>query len=201
MLDKFVRPFIDPPLNAVAKGIAKAGISANALTVIGFLIGMAALPAIAFEHYWLALVFLALNRVLDGLDGAVARATKPSDFGGFLDITLDFIFYAGFVAAFAWARPEFALPAVFLVWSFMGTGCSFLAYAIIAAKTGAETEARGRKSFYYLGGIMEGTETAFFLALMALMPDYFGLICWICGALCWITTAGRIWAAKQAFAT
>ncbi|MCR9256900.1 MAG: CDP-alcohol phosphatidyltransferase family protein [Alphaproteobacteria bacterium] len=199
MLDAAVRKVIDGPLNMAGRGLAHLGVSANGLTVTGFVAGMAALPAIAHEAYWIALVCLVINRLMDGLDGAVARATRPSDFGGFLDITLDFIFYSGFVAAFAWARPEFAFPAALLVWSFMGTGCSFLAYAIIAAKTGQETTKRGRKSFYYLGGIMEGTETAFFLGLMVVIPDHFPVICYVCAALCWITTATRIVAARDAF--
>jgi len=200
MLDAVVRRIIDPPLNATGRGLARVGVGADGLTVAGFLVGMAALPAIALEAYWIALACLAINRLMDGLDGAVARATRPTDFGGYLDITLDFIFYAGFVAAFALARPEFALPAAVLVWSFMGTGSSFLAYAIIAAKTGQEiTAKRGRKSFHYLGGIMEGTETAIFLGLMVLIPDQFPTIAYVCAALCWITTGTRILAARDAF--
>ncbi|MCB1835193.1 MAG: CDP-alcohol phosphatidyltransferase family protein, partial [Geminicoccaceae bacterium] len=75
-----------------------------------------------------------------------------TDLGGFLDITLDFIFYSGFVFAFAVHDPQAnGLAAAFLVFSFIGTGSSFLAFAIMAARRGLATERRGKKSLYYLG--------------------------------------------------
>ena len=87
-----------------------------------------------------------------------------SDLGGFLDIVLDFIVYAGMPFAFALADPAAnGLAAAFLVFAFMGTGSSFLAFAVMAAKRGLATELRGRKSLYYLGGLTEGTETILFL--------------------------------------
>src|SRR5262245_33342796 len=96
---------------------------------------------------------------MDGLDGAVARHRGPTDLGGYLDVLLDFLFYAGVPFFFAIGRPDDALPAAFLVFSFVGTGSSFLAFAAVAARRGIATEARGRKSIYYLGGLTEGAET------------------------------------------
>ena len=99
-------------------------------------------------------------------------SSRLTDLGGFLDIVLDFIVYAGLVFAFAVADPERnALAAAFLLFAFMGTGSSFLAFAIMAAKRGISSELRGRKSLYYLGGLTEGTETILFLVLACLLPS------------------------------
>ena len=144
------------------------------------------------------LVLLLLNRLGDGLDGAVARRRGITDLGGFLDIVLDFIVYAGVVFAFALADPTAnALAAAFLIFSFMGTGSSFLAFAVMAAKLGLATEARGRKSLYYLGGLTEGTETLLVFVAFCLFPGAFPALALVYGLLCWLTTLGRILTAWQ----
>ena len=192
MLDGYVRPWIDPPLNRLAAGIARRGISANAVTIAGFGVGLAAMAAITWQQYTAGLVLIALNRLMDGLDGAVARQTRTTDLGGFLDIVVDFIFYSGVVFAFALAEPERALAAAFLIFSYIGTGSSFLAYAIVAAKRGVNTEQQGKKAFYYMKGITEGTETILAMVLMCLLPGLFTEIAIAFGCLCWLTTAGRV---------
>jgi phosphatidylglycerophosphate synthase len=198
MLDARLRRLIDPPLERLAGPLAAHGLSANAATLIGFACGLAATAAIAFQAYGLGLGLLLLNRLLDGLDGAIARRRGPSDLGGFLDIVLDFIVYSGIPFAFALAAPAAnALPAAFLILSFVGTGSSFLAFAIMAAKRGLATELRGRKSLYYLGGLTEGTETIIAFALACLFPAFFPLIAWVFGGLCWLTTGTRIAVAGQ----
>lgn len=192
MLDARLRRLIDPPLDRAGRWLARAGVGADGITVAGFVAGVASFPLLALEMYGWALLLIALNRLADGLDGAVARARGPSDLGGYLDITLDFIFYAGAPVAFALGRPEFALHAAVLVFSFVGTMASFLAFAIIAAKRGITTQARGAKAIYYLGGLAEGTETIIFLVLMCLLPSLFGWTALVFAAMCWVTTASRI---------
>jgi hypothetical protein len=86
-----------------------------------------------------------------------------------------------------------------LLFSFMGTGSSFLTYAIIAAKRGETTEIRGRKSLYYLGGLTEGTETFAFLAAICIFPQAFVPLAYLFAAACWITTVSRMLAAVRAF--
>jgi phosphatidylglycerophosphate synthase len=198
MLDARLRRLIDPPLERLSRPLADHGLSANAVTWIGFALGLAAMAAIARQAYALGLALLLLNRLFDGLDGAIARQRGLSDLGGFLDIVLDFIIYSGIPFAFALADPAAnGLPAAFLIFSFIGTGTSFLAFAIMAAKRGLSTELRGRKSLYYLGGLTEGTETILVLVLGCLFPTLFPLIAWFFGALCWLTTMTRITAAWQ----
>lgn len=200
MLDAKLRPRIDPPLNRLAKQAIAYGLSANTVTVGGFVLGMLAMLAVMTGHFLTALILLGCNRIADGIDGAIARLTEPTDLGGYLDIVLDFIFYSGIVFAFAVFEPSRnALPAAFLIFAFMGTGCSFLAFAIIAAKRNIDTEVRGRKSFYYLGGLTEGTETIALFVAMCLWPTGFPYLAWAFGALCWITTATRIAMARAAF--
>ncbi len=199
MLDRILRPWVEPPLQRMARVTARLGVPANGVTLFGFLVGLLAVPAIANELYLLGLFFILANRVLDGLDGAVARVMGPSDLGGFLDIVLDFIFYAAVVFAFGLARPDDALAAAFLIFSFVGTGSSFLAYAIFAAKRGLSTEIRGSKSLYYLGGLTEGSETILLFVICCLFPNSFATVATIFGAACWITTFSRILAAVRTF--
>ena len=200
MLDAWMRRRIDTPLDRLGRSLAAAGLRANQVTLLGFIAGVAAVPLLAVEAYWPALVLILLNRLADGLDGAIARNTQTTDLGGYLDIVCDFLVYSGVVFGFALARPEAnALPAAFLILSFVGTGSSFLAYAVVATKRGVTTKIRGHKSFYYLGGLTEGTETFALFVLLCLFPDAFPWLAWMFGGLCWITTAFRILAAVRAF--
>jgi phosphatidylglycerophosphate synthase len=192
LLDARLRRVIDPPLQAAAGSLVRVGLGADTVTVLGFGVGLLAMAAVALGHPALGLVLFLLNRLADGLDGAVARQTRLTDRGGFLDIVLDFILYSGIVFAFAVRDPADALAAAFLTFSFVGTSTSFLAFAIMAAKRGLSSEARGRKSLYYLGGLTEGTETILCFALFCLWPDAFTPVAWGFGALCWLTTAVRV---------
>ncbi len=199
MLDPLVRKLIDPPLAVVARVLSKRGVRANQVTIAGLALGLGAVPCLATQHYRLALVFIALNRIFDGLDGAVARERGTTDLGGYLDAVADFLFYGAIVFGFALGRPEHAPYATFLLFSFMGTGSTFLTYAAIAAKRGLENEQRGQKAFYYLGGLTEGTETVIAFALFCLFPDAFPWLAMIFGSLCFVTTATRVAAAWQSF--
>jgi phosphatidylglycerophosphate synthase len=184
---------LKPVLGRIARGLVRAGVGADALTFIGFAIGMAAAVSIALQQFTAGLVLLLLSRLMDGLDGAVARLTQPTDRGGFLDITLDFLFYASIPLAFAVADPaQNALPAAVLLASFMGTASSFLAFAIVAAQRGITSTALPDKSFYFLGGLTEATETIAAFVAMCLWPQWFAPIAWGFAALCAITTALRI---------
>ena len=199
MFDARLRQIIDPPLDRLGRALARRGVTANGVTVAGFGVGCGAWAMLALESYGWALALILLNRLADGLDGAVARHARISDLGGYLDIVLDFLFYSGVVFFFAVGRPEEALPAAFLIFSFIGTGASFLAFATLAAKRGITTAVRGEKSIYYLGGFTEGTETIGLFVAICLFPDLFAWFAWIFGGLCWLTTAVRIHSAVETF--
>ncbi|TNF61786.1 MAG: CDP-alcohol phosphatidyltransferase family protein, partial [Burkholderiales bacterium] len=158
MLDKVVQAAMRPLMVRAARVLSEAGVGADALTWTGFALGLGAAAAIATGHFLTGLGLLLASRLMDGLDGAVARVTQPTDRGGFLDITLDFVFYASIPLAFALADPGAnALAAAVLLASFIGTGSSFLAFAIVAEKRRLPSLAFPDKSFFFLGGLTEAT--------------------------------------------
>ena|SRR5688572_5479579 len=200
MLDRVMRPLIDPPLERIARLIARTGIGANALTIAAVPLAIAAAGAIAAERYGMALLLIALNRLLDGVDGPLARIRgRSSDYGGYLDIVCDFVFYAAIPIGFGFADPRNLQPALVLLGSFIGAGTSFLAFAVIAAKRGLETQAQGRKSFYFAAGLAEGTETIAVFVLACLWPAAFPRIAYVYAAICVVTVIGRIALAKRTF--
>lgn len=199
MFDAHLRPLIDPPLNALGRRLAAWGVGANAVTLAGLALGIGAAVAIGHSEFMLGLALILANRLLDGLDGAIARATRLTDFGGFLDIVADFAFYVAIPIGFAFADPANALPALLLVASFTLTGISFLAFATLAAKRGVETNAHGRKSFFYNSGLAEGAETIIAFVLMCIWPFYFDLIAMIFVTVCVLTVVQRSFAAWHGF--
>ena len=193
MLDRYTLPLIKKPLQSFAKKLHQRNVNADTVTVFGFVVGMLAIPSLAFQQYELALACILMNRIGDGIDGELARLHGPTDAGGFLDIVLDFIFYSGVVFGFALADPEHnALAASALIFSFMGTGASFLAFAIMAERNTIKNMVYPNKGFYYLGGLTEGTETIVVLALFCLLPEYFAHLAWFFASLCLLTTLTRV---------
>lgn len=191
MLDARLRPLIDPPLSAAGRVLAGLGVTANGLTFTGLGLGLAGAAAIAFGHIGWGLALIIVNRLLDGLDGAVARVRGPSDLGGYFDIVADFAFYVSVPVGFGVLAPANQLPALALVASFVLTGVSFLAFAVIAGKRGASTDAHGKKSFFYSTGLAEGTETIAVFIAMCLWPAWFGPIAYAYAALCVLTVFQR----------
>ncbi len=193
MFDARLRPLIDPPLNAAARRLAALGAGADALTFAGFLCGLAAAAAIVAGWLALATLLVAANRLLDGLDGAVARLRGPTDRGGFLDITLDFAFYGVIPLAFAVADPAAnALAAATVLAAFYLNGSAFLAFAAVAGTRGLATEAQGRKSIYYLAGIAEGGETVAVFLAWCLFPAWFAPLAFAFAAVTAASAVARI---------
>ena len=201
MLDRLALLVTRPAILAVARPLARAGVSANALTWTGFAIGLLAAVLVSQGAFLSGLLAIGASRVCDALDGAVARQTQATDLGGFLDITLDFVFYASIPLAFAVADPaRNALAAAVLLASFVGTASSFLAFAVIAAKRGLDNLAVPDKSFYFVGGLTEGTETLAFFAACCLWPHYFAPLAYGFAALCGLTLVSRVVWGMRAFA-
>lgn len=193
MLDRFAIPLLKPALERAAAVLVRGGVGADAVTLAGFAIGTAGAVAIALGAPLVGLGLLLASRLCDGLDGAVARLTAPTDRGAFLDITLDFVFYASVPLAFAvWQPAANALPAAVLLAAFIGTGSSFLAFAVLAERRGLASVAFPDKGFFYLGGFTEATETLLCFALMCLWPAQFAAFAWGFAALCALTTATRL---------
>lgn len=208
MFDGVLRGPINKAVDPLGAWMARAGIHANVVTLVGLGFGLAAAVVIAAQGALiLALALIAASRAADGLDGAVARAhvggRGKTDFGGYLDITCDFIFYGAIPLAFALRAPENALPAAVLLLSFYINGASFLAFAVFAAKRGlaldAPARARGDKSLYFTAGLAEGFETILIFVLFCLWPAGFELLAYGFAVLCFASGAARMLLAYRAF--
>ena len=198
MLDKWALAWTKPALEKTADIVDKTGVTANQVSIIGFLVGILVVPALWVNMYLLALAIIIANRALDGLDGTLARLGTPTEAGWFVDIPLDFIFYSAVIWGFALSNPEQnALAAATLIFAFIGTGSSFLAFAVMAARRNIKSVRYPQKGLYYLEGLTEGTETIIFLVLFCLLPDYFPILAYVFAALCWLTTLIRIVAGYQ----
>ncbi len=201
MLDGIMRGQIDGPLNRAGVWLAAKGATANGMTLAGFGLGVLAAVLIALGVAgWVALLPLLAGRVADGLDGAVARATQKTDFGGYLDIACDFLVYGAVPLAFVIRDPAAnGVAGAFLLATFYVNGTTFLGFAILAAKRGMETKVQGEKSLYYTAGLLEGTETILFFVLLCLWPAWFAPLAWVFGALCCVTAFSRVLLARRVF--
>ena len=201
MLDGWMRGVIDPGLNRLGKDLAERGVTADGVTLAGLVLGLVAALVLALGGPgWVAALPLMASRVADGLDGAVARARGKTDFGGYLDIVCDFVFYAAIPMAFVLRDPAAnGVAGAFLLASFYVNGTTFLGYAVLAEKRGMETRARGEKSLYFTAGLLEGTETIAFFLILCLLPWAFAPLAWAFGALCFVTALSRVLLAVRAF--
>ncbi len=198
MFDAKLRRYIDPPLNKMGQALVDMEISANSVSFVGLGFGLAAAAAIATGQFYLGLLFILLNRFADGLDGAVARAAGATSLGGFYDITFDFIFYGAIPFAFAIVAPaQNALAATALLFSFYINGSAFLAFATLAQKLNIQTSLRGKKSFYYLGGLAEGFETIGVFVIFCLYPTYFSWVAWVFAAICTLSAISRVFMVRH----
>lgn len=201
MFDAALIPLQRRLIAAPARALARRGVTADQITCLGFALGLLGVAALAVQAYGLALLCLLLNRLGDGLDGEIARQTQPTDRGAFLDIALDFLFYALFPLGFALGNPgDFALPAAVLIASFVGTGSSFLAFSVIADRRGLSSQDYPTKGIFYLGGLTEGAETIALFVLMCLAPNWFPVLAYGFAAACFVTTGTRWLAGWRMFA-
>jgi len=192
MLDARLLPIQNRLMDPPARLLSRAGISADQITLTGFVLGTLALPALWVGATGVALALILANRLADGLDGALARRQGPTDRGAFLDIALDFLFYALVPLGFALMDPaQNALPAALLLASFVGTGSSFLAFSVIAEKQGLSAEDYPTKGIAYLGGLTEGFETIVFFCAICLWPDAFPTLAVLFASAAFITTLSR----------
>lgn len=193
MLDSRIVPHLKKPLNRIANRLHRAGVGADEVSIAGFLLGVLAVVAVANGHFLIALFLLGLNRLADGLDGEIARQNGSTDAGAFLDIVLDFIFYAIFPLGFAFYDPTSnALISAVLVASFVGTGSSFLAFDTFARSRKIDHPDFNYKGFYYINGLAEGTETILAFVLMCLLPQHFVLIGSVFAIICVVTAINRV---------
>ena len=192
MFDRQIQKYTQKPLQYIAKLFLKF-ISPNHMTLIGFSFGLLMCLSIIIDQYLMAIIFLFVNRLSDGLDGTMARLQNPTPLGGYLDIVLDFLIYGGFVLSFGITEQNNTLLSMVLLFCYIGTGSTFLAKAaILPSLTKQNLNEEIPKSFHYAVGLVEGTETIVFMVLCLLFPNLFIYFTFIFIILCLITIVFRI---------
>ena len=198
MLDRYSQELFKPILQMWGIGLMKCGLTPNMMSWIGLVFAIFSAVSIYCSYTYVGLLFIYFNRLCDGLDGAMARESEVTPYGGFIDITFDFFFYAIIPVSFGLNNYENLLPSLLLLATFLLNGSSFLAYASIkgvCSKTGKVL----KKSIYYSPGLIEGTETIFFFTMFCILPDKFPLLSYIFATLTIITFVQRIYIAKREF--
>jgi phosphatidylglycerophosphate synthase len=199
MFDVALRRFVDPALIRMAGWITDTRISANMMTISGAGLALGAAFFVTQSNFAAALGFILLNRIFDGLDGAIARINGPTEFGGYLDTICDYVFYLSIPIAFGLMNSVNQMPALLLIASFTLTAVSFLAFAAIIARQTSDDGAHGPKAFIYSTGLMEGGETIAFFVLFCLFPGFFPTLAIVFAALCLLTVAQRFILAAKSF--
>ncbi len=185
MLDSNARRFVQPALDAIARACARAGISANALTVAGMLVGVGAAGLVALGHPVAAFLALWLSGLIDAADGTLARLTTSTPMGAILDITFDRVVELSVVIALAWRFPDARFELVVLA------GVIAIAMSLFLS-IGAAVQNRSVKSFHYAPGLGERTEAFICLSLMILDAERLVLWTWVFVAVIAFTMAQRL---------
>ncbi len=196
MLDTRARRALAGPLDRVAALLDRPGITPDRLTVLGLVTGVAGAAAAARSAWWIALGLWLASRLLDGLDGPLARrrrsagAPDDGDAGGFLDITADFVVYGTFVVGVAVGTGASMLPFLLVLLAYYANGAAFLAFSSIAERRGTQID--DGRSLSFLGGLAEGTETVIVHSLWCVVPGFAAPIAWVWAAVVGVSAAQRI---------
>ena len=196
MLDTRARRALAGPLDRLAGLIDRPGITPDRLTLLGLVIGMGSAVAAARSAWWVALGLWLTSRLLDGLDGPLARrrraagASGDGDAGGFLDITADFVVYGSFVVGVALGSGASMAPFLLVLLAYYVNGAAFLAFSSVAERRGAQID--DGRSLSFLGGLAEGTETVIVHSLWCVLPGYAAQIAWVWAAVVGVSATQRI---------
>lgn len=196
MFDHVLRRLKDRWFAPVARALGP-GIPPNAISLVAFLVGLGSAVAVARGADALALALWIANRLLDGLDGSVARVHgRQSDFGGYLDILLDFVVYAAIPVGMVLATRErtLAVAGVVLLASFFVNAASWMYLAAVLERRSSGATARGELTTVTMPpGIVAGTETFFFYAVFLLVPHWRVMGFAVMAALVAVTVVQRLW--------
>ncbi len=194
MFDASLRRVYAPALAGLARRLHRRGVSAGQVTASGLFLGLGAAVCAGMGWWWPALAAWLASRVVDGLDGAVARLGNPTRLGGFLDIVSDFTVYGAFVVGVAVARPEARLAATVLLCTYYVSGAAFLAWSSLAGslRTGAGLELRDERSVRFVGGLAEGFETILAYTVVCVVPGRAEKVFWVFAAMVAVTAAQRV---------
>ena len=191
MLDEELRRGAKPFYRPAAAVLARRGVTGNALTAASLVAGALCLVVIAAGLNVLGLVLWLLNRLLDGLDGEVARLRgETSELGSFVDIAADFFMYGGFLVALAVQHPEARLALVTLFFAYYLNGSIFLALSGILERLKAERLTE--RGLHFRRSLTEGFETIVAGVLFLVLPGYVSQIAWVFATLVFVSSAQRL---------
>ena len=190
MIDQYFVKIIKPFLEMAASPFYKFGINANYISLFGLSMSFLSFYLILKDLNITALFVFLLGRILDGVDGIIANKTRITEFGGFIDIVFDLISYSLVPLAFILKDNSNAIFGSILLATFFGTSSTFFGIAIF--ENNKFIKRNPEKSFFYVGGVMGGAITIFFLSLMFIFPEKFNLIALIFSVLCILGTIERI---------
>ena len=214
MLDAAARRLLGPVLDRCAAALDRPFVSPYRLTLLGLVTGLGSAAAAAAQLWWWALALWLFSRLMDGLDGPLARRRKAaaarsptpasesgaSEAGGFFDITADFVVYGATVVGVAVgvtaAYGHSWLPFMAVLLAYYVNGTAFLAFSSIAERTGRRID--DGRSLSFLGGLAEGTETIAVHALWLIVPQYAATVAWVWAAVVGVSALQRIVAGYRA---
>ncbi len=197
MFDTPLRRFKDQVGTPLAQRMSR--ISPIFISISALIVGLLATYAAFQQHYLFAFALWILNRILDGLDGLIARLHNgQSDFGGYVDILTDFVIYAalpiGLVAGAA--SNEHYLALAFLLASFYVNSASWMYLSAILEKHAAHSPDT-QTTIVMPAGIIGGFETIIAYGIFLLFPAHITLLFSIFAALVFITIIQRLVWARQ----
>lgn len=200
MLDHATREFKERALRPIA--IFSSGIDPTTITTIALIFGVLAAFTAAIGWYPVAFGLWVINRILDGLDGTIARLNdKQSDMGGYVDILFDYVVYALIPLGIVYSQPtEFgwlALSILFVVY-YVNTA-SWMYLSSILEKRMAGAKLRGEKTSVTMpGGLVGGTETIIVYTLFLLFPMLHPYFFLVFAGMIFITIVQRfVWAGNN----
>jgi phosphatidylglycerophosphate synthase len=205
VIDRMLRHRKDLALAPIAR-ITPRRVHPSAVTAAALVPGLGAALAAAADEPGLAVGLWLLNRLLDGLDGALARQKdRQSDLGAYADILLDVIVYAAIPLGIATGQDSRAawVAAGVLLASFYVNVISWSYLSALLERRGSGASARGEMTAVTMpGGLVEGAETVVLLAIALAVPAWSVAVMWIMAAGVAVSVAQRaLWAARRLEAT
>jgi phosphatidylglycerophosphate synthase len=195
MLDEPFRTRFAALAGPAARGLARAGVTANHVTLASFVVALLGAAAIASGHPYTGLALWIVSRLGDGLDGAVARASGVSSpFGGYLDITLDMAAYAAMVIAFAVVHPQHVYGWLAVLTGYIVVITTTLALSDCARAANRTVSATNR-TFQFTTGLTEAGETNAMYVLWTFFPQQISWLVWVWVCALCLTCVQRTWLA------
>ena len=195
MFDSTLRRFKDQVGAPLARRMSR--VSPTFISLLALVAGLLTAWFDFTQFYLVAFGFWILNRILDGLDGLIARQhQRQSDFGGYVDILTDFIVYAALPIGLAAGSPssERYLALAFLLAAFYVNSASWMYLSAILEKRASHSP-ETQTTIVMPAGIIGGFETIIAYSIFILFHTYITVLFSIFAALVFITTIQRlIWA-------